>query len=90
VFCDGVMFAIVADDALFLKADDRNRPAFEAEGLEPLTYEAKGRIVELPYWQVPERLCDDPDEMLEWARAAVAAGQRAAQRKSIGRKQRTR
>jgi DNA transformation protein len=30
---------------------------------------------------VPERLFDDPDEMVDWARAALAAGQRAAHRK---------
>jgi DNA transformation protein len=27
---------------------------------------------------VPERLFDDPDELVAWARAALAAGQRAA------------
>jgi DNA transformation protein len=86
VFCDGLMFAIVADDALFLKADDGNRAAFEAEGLEPLTYEAKGRTIVLPYWQVPERLFDEPDEMLAWARDAVAAARRAAAKKPKARR----
>jgi DNA transformation protein len=81
VFCDGLMFAIVADDALFLKADDGNRAAFEAEGLEPLTYEAKGRTIVLPYWQVPERLFDEPEEMLAWARDALAAARRASAKK---------
>ena len=81
VFCDGLMFGIVADDVLFLKADDSNRPAFEAEGLGPLTYEAKGRTVQLPYWQVPERLFDEPEEMVEWARAALVAARRAAAKK---------
>jgi DNA transformation protein len=33
------------------------------------------------YWHVPERLLDDPDEMLEWARGALAAGRRAASNK---------
>ena len=81
VFCDGLMFGIVADDMLFLKADDSNRPAFEAEGLGPLTYEAKGRTVQLPYWQVPERLFDEPEEMVEWAQAALAVARRAAAKK---------
>jgi DNA transformation protein len=27
---------------------------------------------------VPERLFDEPDEMLKWARTALAAGRRAA------------
>jgi DNA transformation protein len=86
VFCDGLMFAIVADDALFLKADDGNRAVYEAEGLEPLTYEAKGRTIVLPYWQVPERLFDEPDEMLAWARDAVAAARRAAAKKPKARR----
>jgi DNA transformation protein len=81
VFCDGLMFAIVADDTLFLKVDDGNRAAYEAEGLEPLTYEAKGRTIVLPYWQVPERLFDEPEEMLAWARDALAAARRTTAKK---------
>jgi DNA transformation protein and related proteins len=82
VYCDGVIFALILRDALFFKVDDGNRAAYEAEGLEPFKYEARGRTVEIgSYWRVPERLFDDPDEMLEWARAAVAAGRRAVSEK---------
>ena len=82
VYCDGVIFALILRDALFFKVDDGNRAAYEAEGLEPFKYEARGRSVEIgSYWRVPERLFDDPDEMLEWARAAVAAGRRAMSEK---------
>ena len=67
--------------------DDGNRAAYQAEGLEPFSYEAKGRTVEIgAYWRVPERLFDDPDEMVEWARAALAAGQRAAVKKKPKRR----
>lgn len=87
VYCDGVIFALILRDALHFKVDDTNRAAYEAEGLKPFSYEAKGRTVELgAYWRVPERLFDDPDEMVEWARAALAAGQRAARRKTPKRK----
>jgi len=35
LFLDGLMFGLVTrDDALFLKADDTNRPAFEGRGLK--------------------------------------------------------
>jgi DNA transformation protein len=79
VYCDGVIFALVLRDTLFFKVDDGNRAAYRAEGLETFSYQAKGRTVTVgAYWQVPERLFDDPDEMLDWARAAVAAGRRAA------------
>jgi DNA transformation protein len=47
--------------------------------MAPFSYEAKGRTMQLgAYWRVPERLLDEPDEMLTWARAALAAGRRAA------------
>jgi DNA transformation protein len=79
VYCDGVVFALILRGALFFKVDDGNRAAYEAEGLEPFRYETRGRTVEIgAYWRVPERLFDDPDEMLDWARAALAAGRRAA------------
>jgi len=83
IYCDGVIFALVLrGDTLYFKVDDGNRARYRAEGLEPFRYEARGRTVEVgAYWHVPERLFDDPDEMLEWARAALAAGQRAAGKK---------
>jgi DNA transformation protein len=87
IYCDGVIFALVLrGDTLYFKVDDGNRVTYETEGLEPFRYEAKGRTVEVgAYWQVPERLFDDPDEMLAWARAALAAGQRSASKKKPSR-----
>ncbi|MDH3580931.1 MAG: TfoX/Sxy family protein [Hyphomicrobiales bacterium] len=72
VFNDGVMFAIIADETLYLKADDTNRAAFEAEGMGPFTYQAKDRVSTMSYWEVPERLYDDPEEFADWARSAYA------------------
>jgi DNA transformation protein len=72
VFHDGVMVAIIARESLYLKADAATRAEFEAEGMEPFTYDAKGRTVSLSYWGVPERLYDDPDEFAGWARKAFA------------------
>ena len=83
IYCDGVIFALVLRDTLFFKVDDGIRAAYEAEGLGPFTYEAKGRTVQVgAYWRIPERLFDDADEMLDWARAALSAGQRAARAKA--------
>jgi DNA transformation protein len=83
LYCDGVIFALMLRDTLYFKVDDANRRAYEAEGLEPFSYEAQGQKRTVgAYWQVPERLFDEPDEMLEWARGAVGAGRRAAERKA--------
>ena len=82
LYCDGLILALILRDTLYFKVDDGNRQAYAAEGLEPFTYEARGRKVRIgAYWQVPERLFDDPDEMLDWARAALAAARRAPAKK---------
>lgn len=82
LYCDGVIFALILRDAVHFRVDDANRAAYEAEGLKPFSYEARGRTVQVgAYWGVPERLFDDPEEMVAWARAALASGQRAAANK---------
>jgi DNA transformation protein len=78
VYADSVMFALVADDTLYLKADETTRGAHEAEGLGPFVYRGHGKTVTMSYWRAPERLLDDPDEMAEWARRALAAARRGA------------
>lgn len=78
LFAGGVMFAIVIDDVLYLKADAATRGAFEAEGLAPFSYARSGRAVALSYWRAPERLLDDRDEMLGWAARALGAARQAS------------
>jgi DNA transformation protein and related proteins len=91
VYCDGLMIGLIAADTLYFKADDANRAAYEAEGMEPFTYAAKGKTVEIgSYWRVPERLLDEPEEMVEWGRAALAAARRSAAGKKHGGRRRTR
>ncbi len=77
VFLDGTMFGLVFDDMLFLKADAETVGDFEAEGLQAITYERLGRTIALSYWEAPERLLDDPDELLDWCRRAWQAGRRS-------------
>jgi DNA transformation protein len=79
VFCDGVMFGMVTDDTLYFRVDDHNRAAFkEAESFPPLNYEKKGQTIDLSFWRAPERLLDEPDELVTWARTALAAARRVA------------
>jgi DNA transformation protein len=72
------MFALVADHELYFKADEETIPAFQAAGSEPFVYGAKGRRIVMSYWRLPDRLLDDPDELAEWARAALRAAHRSA------------
>ena len=90
VFHDGLMFALVFDDAVFLKAAPGDTAAFAAEGCEPLTYESSGRTVALSYWQLPDRLYDDPDELARWAERAHRAALTAVAGKARAGKARPR
>ena len=81
IFADGLMFGLIVRDVIYLKADDSNRADFEREGCAPFTYtrgKKSGRPSEqaLPYWRLPERLYDDPDELAVWARRAFATAER--------------
>ena len=79
VFCDGLMLGMVRDDTLYFRVDDHNRAAFkEAQSFPPLNYEKRGSSIDLSFWRAPERLFDEPDELVAWARAALAAARRVA------------
>jgi DNA transformation protein len=79
VFCDGVMLGMVTDNMLYLRVDAHNRAAFEeARSSVPLSYEKKGVTIDLSFWRAPERLFDEPDELVAWARLALAAARRIA------------
>jgi DNA transformation protein len=78
IYADGVMFAILADDTLYLKADGTTAPAFEAEGMGPFTYTPKDKAaVAMSYWEVPPRLLEEPDELAAWARDAHRIARRS-------------
>ena len=76
VYRDGVIIAIVIDEAIYLKVDEATRSEFEAAGCAPFVYEAKGKIVSMSYWSVPEDALDSPQEFRPWAQRAWAAALR--------------
>jgi DNA transformation protein len=89
VFCDGLMLAMVRDDALYFRVDDDNRALFkEAEAFPPLNYEKGGGSIDLAFWRAPERLFDEPDEFLDWARAALGAARRVAAKRAAPKRKR--
>ncbi len=82
LFRDGLMFALVAGDALYLKVDDRNRPDFEAAGMEPFSYERKGKTAALEsHYEAPPELPEDADEFARWAHKAFEAALAGAKSK---------
>jgi DNA transformation protein and related proteins len=76
IYKEGVMFALVADDQLYLKVDDGNQAAYEEAGLPHFTYTEKGKPIRMPYREAPSEGFDDPEILCDWALAAHAAALR--------------
>lgn len=81
IFLDGLMFALVAEGLLYLKADSETENEFEAKGLERFKYNKKGKEYSMSYYCAPEEALEDIDEMNAWAGRSFGAALRAAARK---------
>ena len=81
VYLDGLMFAIVSEDTLYLKADEMNRVEFEQAGCEIFGYMRKGKRAALNFFRAPEDAMESPELMLPWARTAYAAALRTNAKK---------
>jgi DNA transformation protein and related proteins len=91
VFCDGFMLGMVRDNTLYFRVDNDNRAAFkEAACFAPLNYAKRGSTIDLSFWRAPERLFDEPDEFVTWARLALAAARRVAVKRERTAPRRTR
>jgi DNA transformation protein len=80
----GLFFAVMDDDQLFFKVNDRTRPAYQAKGsgpFAPMPNEAPMRA----YYEVPSDVLDDRALLVEWARLAVGVA-RSARRKGKTRR----
>lgn len=81
ISADGINFALALRAGLYFRADEQNIPQFEAEGSRPFQYQQRTTaktVTVNSYWQLPARLFDDSEELAVWARASLAAAQRAA------------
>lgn len=77
LFRDGLMFGLIHDETLYLKADAQTVADFECQGLGQFQYVRQGRTIGLSYYQAPESVLEDPHEAAQWARRAFDAALRA-------------
>ena len=78
-------FAIVDEGRLFFKTDASTRADYLACGMNPFTYEAKGKIVTLGFYEVPPDVLEQPPELVIWARKAIAVAS-AKTKKAVKRR----
>lgn len=83
VCAEGLMFALLADDTIYIKTDDALKAALTKEGSGPFVWKPNngpraGESVEMSYWRLPEAALDDPALASEWAKEALAAARSKA------------
>ncbi|MEE8270910.1 MAG: TfoX/Sxy family protein [Alphaproteobacteria bacterium] len=80
IFMDGVMFALIASETLYLKVDEGNRAAYEARGAAPFRPFAN-RPSAMAYYEAPAEIFEEQEDLVDWAREAFAAALRARKAK---------
>ena len=80
LYCGGIVFAIVADNQLYFKADKVNKPEFEAAGMKAFKPFADKDMV-MSYYSAPPEVFEDDDAVRRFGGSALAAGQRSAAKK---------
>lgn len=84
---DDIMFGMIFDDRIYFKTDEASRKPFLVEKCKPFTFEKKGETIVTGWYALPDRLYDDPDELAQWARAALAV---AAASETVRKRQKKR
>ncbi len=82
-YSGGLMFLLLADDTIHIKADDALKAELREEGSGPFVWEPqsgprKGEKLDLGYWRLPDAALDDPDLAAEWGRKALAVAKAKA------------
>jgi DNA transformation protein len=73
LYCGGIFFGLLYKERLYFKTDDTTRPEYEARGSEGFRPRANIRQLKMTYYTVPAEVLEDEDELVTWARKAVAA-----------------
>jgi DNA transformation protein len=76
IYHDGLMFGLVENDILYLKADSSTKKYFKSKNLSQFQYKRKDKMVKMSYYRAPEEIYDDPSEATIWAKRAYEAASR--------------
>ena len=71
LYRNGKMFALIADNVLYLKVDDTNRDKFLAEDSKPFKPYANKATV-MSYYEVPADVLEDSDALIVWSKESLS------------------
>ena len=67
----GKFFAILDEGRIFFRTDAATAADYTARGMEPFTYEQRGRTITFKYHEVPPDVLENAPELVAWAQRAV-------------------
>lgn len=77
LYCDGLMFGLIADDVAYLKVDDSNREDFVKAGSSPFNpYPDKVKTTVMSYYEVPADILENQDLLGKWAERSLAVARK--------------
>ena len=79
IYADGLFFALIAEDRLYFKVNDKTRPAFERMGMEP--FRPFGEESAMGYYEVPADVVEDAVQLVSWMAQAIEVAAEAKQGK---------
>jgi len=77
VYHQGLMFGLVADGVLYLKADAEIANKYSDRGLEQFEYVKSGKPMKMSFFMAPEEIYEDPSAAREWGTLSYAAATRS-------------
>ena len=77
IYFKGGMFALLDDEALFIKVDDTTKLRFENAGCKQWVYPSPKGPMAMGYFSPPDAAMEDAEAMLPWAKLGVEASARA-------------
>lgn len=81
LYADGVVFALVARDELFLKVNELTRHHFEERGLKQF-HPFDDERASMNYFAAPAEFFENPDDLRRWGALALEAGRSSVKPKS--------
>lgn len=80
IYAGDVFFALIADDALYVRTDEASRSEFVSLGMPPFRpFDEHGPV--MSYYQLPEEVLEEPERLRLWAERAIAAARLARRQK---------
>lgn len=80
IYAGELFFAIIADEMLYFKVDETNRPDYEAAEMEPFA-PFPDRDVIMGYYQLPEAVLEDVGQLKTWVAKALEVAERNGKRR---------